>query len=793
MKVTISYCHKNLDFAERIEEDLQSQGIEVWIDKGGIKRNKPKVWLQQLDDALYDADFVVGIITNDYINSTGAKEGFATITKDWNDDYVRFIPLFFEDIKEIRSVIIPALQGFLFYQDYDAELIKLFKYLKDKQGESPSETLSKIESPDYKNPFYRVRAESFGEDYALIARAFAKPEATLYEKVQGNTSVYLFGGRGVGKTMLLKSLLPEVICSQQKITSFAEAKSKGIKFFGIYFRLKCGCLINHNHGPMIQLAFNRLGINFDYDLFKKLFDQINHLEYGKAIKEPIISDALAIMLYITLNEMNYKIIKTIVENLIKYSNMSLLKISSGEEKNISVAISQKLFLEQEPYISFVDILKAIDVELNKIEDYVQNRTLINGDDKPNWVKTGTDFLGNFIGILKNNIGDLRETNIYLLFDEFENLMPVQQVIINEWVKTAHNYVVKVSSKYEGMYTKETFENSQPLQFNQDCPDVKLDYDISYDKVLSSYQNLLLDICFKLLEIAGYKCKDIKVLLSESNTPELPQEVIDQEIKLIRTSNGLKYDVKMLPKYRTKLSEAAVFRLLSKKRKVEGRTTRQKRYCGFETFTYLSSGIIRIFLNLAGAAIYKAEQMGLPVKNGQNIPVDCQTWAADIVSKGWLDKVKTVQNIGELGEKTYQLLTDLGYIFRERLLKHPTEPETLTISLTDPLNLRLPENREAEEIFSKGMKESVFYGRPLSVIPKDPTSPKTQEYILNRVYSPALRISYRARWPRTCNFTVSQIQELLNEKIRSNFLKILLKKQCKFQEGSIFGEWEISDE
>lgn len=793
MKVTISYCHKNLDFAEKIEKGLKSQGINVWIDKDGIKREKPKVWLQQLDAALCDADFVLGIITNDYMESTGAKEGFATITKDWNDDYVRFIPLFFENEKTIKSVIIPALQGFSFYQDYNAELIKLLKYLNDRQGESPSETLSKIESPDYKNPFYRVRAEIFGEDYVLIAKAFAKPEATLYEKVQGNTSLYLFGGRGVGKTMLLKSLLPEVICSRQKTNSFKEAKNKGIKFFGFFFRLKCGCLINHNYGPMIQLAFNRLGINFDYELFKKLFEQINHLEYGKAVREPIISDALAIMRYITLNEMNYKILKTIVENLIKYSNMSLLKISSNEGKNISVAISQILTPDKKPCYTFDAILKTINVELKKIEEYVQNRTLINGNDEPNWIKTGTDFLNNFIGIIKNNVEDLRETDIYLLFDEFENLMPVQQVIINGWVKTSHNYVIKVSSKFKGMYTQETFENNQPLQFNQDCPDVKLDYDLSDDRVLSSYQNLLLDICSRLLEIAGYKCKDIKDLLIESDTPELPQEVIDQEIKFIRTSNGLKYDENMLSKYRTKLSEAAIYRLLGKRGKVKGRTTRQKRYCGFETFTYLSSGIIRAFLNLAGAAIYKAEQNGILVKDGQVIPVDCQTWAADIVSKGWLDRVKTVHNIGELGEKTHQLLTDLGYIFRKRLLNHPTEPETLTISLTDPLNLRLPENRETEEIFSKGTKESVFYERPLSVTPKDPTSPKTQEYILNRVYSPALKISYRARWPRTCDLAVSQIQELLDEKLRSNSLKTLLKKQRVFQEGGIFREGEISDE
>ena len=90
MKITISYCHKNIDFAEKIEKSLKSQGIDVWIDKD-IKRKKPQVWLQQTDGALYEADFVVGIITNDYIESTGGKEAFATITKDWNDNKGRAV------------------------------------------------------------------------------------------------------------------------------------------------------------------------------------------------------------------------------------------------------------------------------------------------------------------------------------------------------------------------------------------------------------------------------------------------------------------------------------------------------------------------------------------------------------------------------------------------------------------------------------------------------------------------------------------------------------------------------
>lgn len=775
MKVFISYSHKDTKQAEKIEKDLRLQGINVWIDKEGIKRQKSEVWLQQIDKALYEADFVVGIITNDYLESTGAKEGFATIAKDWRDEYARFVPLFFENQKDIKSVIIPNLQGFCFYKGYDRELLNLIRHLKKQQGEAPSETLSKIESPDYNNPFYRARAELFGEDYSLIARAFAEPEATLYEQVQGNTPLYMFGGRGVGKTMLLKSLLPEVICSRKDVTSFAEAKGGDSNFFGFYFRLKCGCLLNHNYGPMLQLAINRLRMDFNYGQYIDVFNKITHLDFEEAVKEPIISEALNIMRLITLNELNYKILKTMLEDLKKYSESRLIEIGARSEKEIAIGISKILDPEKKAQTSFDGLLKKISIQLKKIESYVQKLTLTGDDAKPNWIETGIDFVGEVLGVIKQNISELQQANIYLLFDEFENLMPVQQTIINEWVKTSQNYIVKVSSKFKGRYTNETLQYNQPLQ-EHDCPEVILDYDLSNETSIRSYQKLLSEICSKLLDISDYKCKDIKELLGEPDTPELPQKVIDKEIKLIRSSGELDYDKTKIAEYRSKLSEAAIFRLLQKREKVEGRKRRQKRYCGFNTYTYLSSGIIRAFLNLAGAAIYKAEQDGINIKGGQAIPAECQTWAADIVSKGWMDRIKTVHNMGELGERTHQLIIDIGYVFRERLLKHSTEPETLTIALVDPLSLKHKSNREVYEVFSKGTKESVFYERSTSMKPKEPVKPEAKEFVLNRIYAPALKISYRSRWPRACKFTVSEIKTLLDDNLRPEAKKKLLKKQ-----------------
>ncbi|MFX1538408.1 MAG: hypothetical protein ACFFDI_29810, partial [Promethearchaeota archaeon] len=321
-----------------------------------------------------------------------------------------------------------------------------------------------------------------------------------------------------------------------------------------------------------------------------------------------MSAAFEILRVITSNELNYKLLQTVLQQLSQYSQTGLLTLNTTQEEAIARGIAKLLDPTGELTLSsFRDLFDVINGELKKIDDYVQGQTLPSDTEaNANWVKTGVDFIDAALTILKQNIPDLQDIHFYFLFDEFENLLPVQQTIINEWVKTAKNFVVKVSSKFNGMYTPATLQG-QPIQFGQDCPEVILDYNLFDNAKFSRYQELLQKICSKLLEISGYSCTQVKDLLESLDKPELPQNVIDAEIENIRKSGNLDFDSGKISKYREKLQLTAIHRLLRKKEKVKGRTTREKFYCGFDTFTYLSSGIIRIFLNLVGAALYKAEE------------------------------------------------------------------------------------------------------------------------------------------------------------------------------------------
>ena len=140
---------------------------------------------------------------------------------------------------------------------------------------------------------------------------------------------------------------------------------------------------------------------------------------------------------------------------------------------------------------------------------------------------------------------------------------------------------------------------------------------------------------------------------------------------------------------------------------------------------------------------------------------------------------------------YQFIVDLGDIFRERLLYHATEPETLTISLTDPYTI-VP-NSLLDLLLSHSTRESILYKRmeTSAMKPKQTSKIKPREYMISRIYSPILEISYRPRWPRGSEFTASELMSLLNPKTRGKTKRKLQQRQ-RGKEASALGVTSLLD-
>jgi hypothetical protein len=799
MRIFISCSHKDNQIGQRLESDLKEQHVSPWIY---IKHIKPgENWVKAIDRALLDADYVLGVVTENYLSSIGGDEAYVAIAEGLRSKDIKFIPLFFCSLDNVQSVIIKGIHGIDFTKGYPEGLRDLIGFLKSEESESAKIILSKIESPESLNPFRRVRAEFFRDNYELLAKAFAVPEREKYELIQDDKPVIIFGGRGSGKTMILKSLTPRVLLFRMKAENYAELRKKGINFFGVYLRIEKGSLLIYDNNSVLEMGFAQTGLPRGYELYKKLLEKLNKITWlpSKDIEEePILTAGLNAVWAITLNELNFKILKTILKELKELAAVQTPIITLGKaiEEKITREISEKLGVAQPFLNDFDSLLKFIDVELLKIGKYVQDLSTPYAKPRADWTRTDIKFLDGLFEILSRNIREFQGIVFYLLLDEFENFRPIQQTIIIEWMKTAQNFVVKVASKFEGMYTHITLQG-KPLQFGQDCPHpIELDYDLFDSSKKSAYQTLLLNICSNLLDIEGYTEKDIRKLLEEPKEPEIPKELIDKEIQKIRKNARLEFSPDKINEYRNKLQMAAVFRLLRERRKVSGRKTRKKIYAGFETYTYLSSGIVRIFLNLVGMALYRAEGDGINVKRGESIPAEHQTWAAYVVSRAWLEKIPENYDLKEQGERIYHFIVDLGDILRERLLFHPTEPECLSITLVDPDNLSKNSNVLLNNVLNFSERESLLYKRKETSAcrPKQSTKMRGREYILNRIYAPILGLSHRARWGRN-RFTTAELGGLLDERKREKIKMRLLNRIKKedidekvtlfdFQEGEL---------
>lgn len=79
MRIFISCSSEDIKTAEKLRSDLKEQHVSPWIYVDDIKPGK--IWLKEIDEALADADYVLGIITENYLPSIGGTEAYATIAE----------------------------------------------------------------------------------------------------------------------------------------------------------------------------------------------------------------------------------------------------------------------------------------------------------------------------------------------------------------------------------------------------------------------------------------------------------------------------------------------------------------------------------------------------------------------------------------------------------------------------------------------------------------------------------------------------------------------------------------
>ena len=593
---------------------------------------------------------------------------------------------------------------------------------------------TRFQNPKSDNPFRRVRTEYF-ENFSLIARSFAEPEKARYDRIIDLKPTLIEGGRGSGKTMILKSMEATVSVYRSGELTFKDAQ---LSYFGVYCRLTRGSFSSDG-----ELIFNHMHPNMATHLF--------------------------------MNELILQLVHALIEELQECSRQGILIISQDEERLIvrNMLKYMRPTDSQNQIVNFQELIEFIIKEKCIISEYIQRKTIFNENVTYAGVFLDKDALREICCNTLQIIPDLTNSTIYFMLDEYENLQQFQKIVVNTLIKwSGSNYfTIKIATKKTGFQNPDTLEQ-QILEESHDYSFIDMDYDLSNP----DYKILLVKICEHTLKNEAFKVVDIQKLLeSRSKYDDFKPEDIEQLIaKNVKDRFGKewgKLDKDTRLNYLQRFGTAAIYCLCMENKE-------KKQFAGFDDFVLLSSGTIRYFLELCGMSYYYAAQDGINVKDGVQIKKEYQTQAAHSLSSYYLDTIR--RNIVHHGPRVYQLVLDIGDIFRQKLINHWSEPEAARVSIIDPELFDTSNMSDVKQVMLIAEMNNVFQV-PIGmggIRPKHYTDVQPREYLLNRIYAPVLQYSPRCRW-RT-NFKCQDLKGLLDSKQRKDVKSRLIKELSGLQ-------------
>lgn len=757
-KLFISYSHEDSSFVDKLIEDLElATELEVSIDKFCLK---PGDSLIKIFDEIGGSDFLVPIISCHSARSEWCQKELRTaIIKEIEDSSFKVIPVIKggENWEELQKNMPLHLKEALrekykcrfdirSYEDAFQELVStlapevtpqdLYSYMADAEGQ---------------NPFRRVRAEHF-EDAETFVELFAEPEI-VHDALVSPKPTFIEGGRGSGKTMVLKSLEASIAPLRMAHKTFKTTK---LPYFGVYFRATRDTFATFENG-------NRGGSR-DYATQGMFYD-----------------------------ELILKLAQSIIDELFNCIANRTIRVGRTRERVLCTAFCEALRLNgTEKALDLETVKKLLSQQVSLILDYVRAKSRSESA-KYNVKSLTKDNLIRLCRKIKRNLPELQNRYICFLIDEHENLRELQKIVLNTLIKWHHaeTFTFKIATKKTGFSTAQTLEG-QELEEGPDYSVVDLDFhvgDKSTSEERNRYERYLRKICSNIMKKEGFSLKDIgkilearmKFIRKKKKTPDgLKEDEIRSEVIRMLSRRGKEWN-KLTNDQRKRafahFSVAAEYRLLE---------PRNRSFGGFHDFVSLSSGIVRVFLELCGMAYYFARQDDKKVKKGEKIEIKHQTQAVYGLSEYYLWRIK--KNIEYIGPTLHDFTVDVGNIFRQKLLKHLSEPEAARLAIYNPQNLRdlkvtIKDEKGSREYILKKILDvavlhSIFqeYGKRGGRRGKRISAGQPYDYILNRIFAPALQISPHPRW--STNFFPKDIQGLFDMEKRIETRRQMIKKVTK---------------
>ncbi len=654
-----------------------------------------------------------------------------------------------------------------------------------------------------KNPFDVLRAEDLGGDLFEFYEPLEKLIKTVSGvDITGSRPVFLVGGRGTGKTMVLKYLSLEMQLKSFIHNNFEEKREindlslneiekflNTINFIGIYLRFKSidydkikeeldFLFMPYFSIKVAEQIFNFLKIFRNKNIISSKTEKEIVEYFIKQIKHPEIN----------ITEDFNSAINLIKEEIIPYfeSIFNLISYCSVKEINKTITIpniigKNIIFGLSDLIFSKIDYLrnKRLFILLDELEflnDYQKRRigALIKNSDETNVVfKISTRYLPEVLPVgdsdeVLEEINDFRKI---VIADAFNGAHRGKQAIYAEIINNILNKRLAYSSYFKGLGVKtidQLFPNFKAIdeaikivrngkeyrkkhwdKFKSELKKTKISEEINIViKNLEYFENPLIEKLNMLLYYRGYDAEEINKMFKHYLKGE------NEKYKTLYKKNALNLLFQLCSDYGVR-----------------------KKYAGINVFIFLSSGIIRNSIELCNESLNNAYFFGYhPTKNN---PIDFIYHDMGARHQALLQYENMTRISENLGLRVKNFITQIGTIFRSlHLNKYLIEPEPTHFETTY-LNI----TGEGKKVFDAALNHSYLQRKP-TMATKGFSDIKRDNFLINRILAPYFEISYHLRGRTYIN--ALQIQELISgdsnkkRKIRIQIIKQNAKKIDKTQ-------------
>jgi hypothetical protein len=624
------------------------------------------------------------------------------------------------------------------------------------------------------SPIAQSRAEELGFD--LWENFVIPPYYDSLDLISARRPRIIIGGRGCGKTMLLRYLCHESQFSSKR----TDINKDCIGHIGLYWKIDTQ--------------------------FAKMLNQRN-------IQDDVWQIAFEHMATLLLSIEVLKSIESIARS--KYEDFD---IKGVEQFEFSILNSFRDDVPQD----FNNLKKFLKREYNYFQAWVNSPKNSLG---PKFLPKG--FLVELINEIKNQNEVFSDSNYFVYIDEYENSLVGQQKLINTWIKHSEmplifNIAMKRNSFNERntigneqitnehdfrIYDLESYYNGN-IRFDVFAAEILFlrlwsnghEYlPINPDKLRSHSISYLIyrrspAYRIKILEFAN------KIFPSQSQE-ELAREVINDNILLIRLKDSISeilltrkskfivndfFDEKfpeamiIIPALLHRdLQESEILEELNKIKKAEDNKFTGKTnwihnnfigcllllygplgrvcpfYAGFDAFCQMSNTNLRHFLELCNKSFTNEILSSNVLLPGiKNISIKHQAEAAKSASAAFLKEVKSC---GTSGNLLHTFVIRLGTYFKY-INKRPSqsEPEQNHFSINGEIN-----DSAIGLFIHEAIKWSILYDCKITKRKGGDVNFEDEsfEYILNPIYAPYFHISYRKK--RRVDFSITEFTILSN--------------------------------